>query len=252
MQRHGCFPAAGYALDNQRRIFRRTDNLVLLGLNRRNNVAQAVVLVLAEAINKKLIRYSRAIAVAVIRIHDPVQNPFTDHDVPLQIDQAFDQALRRHIRGIIPAGKRVEQAGHRRAPVDDDGVFSVLVANANLADIKRRFSSSLLLEIQPPKIRFMDRLLQLFTLALPILFKKLFGKVLPGVHRNRTQSLKLLVDLFQGAVKPRLLFLIGTLKIIHFSYLLRFLCTPDSKGVSLYHYLHPKGEFSQKERRGSS
>ncbi|MNT35918.1 hypothetical protein D3C72_1719680 [compost metagenome] len=141
-------------------------------------------------------------------------------DVALQVYETFDQPFRRLIRCRIPPGKRIEQAGYRSPPVNDDGL-SGIPANSYLTNIQGGSGSTLLLEIEPPEIRLLPGLCKLSPLIIPPGLEHLLGIVMPGIYRNAAQSHQFFVYRVQGAVKPRLLFLIGTLKIFHFSYLLR-------------------------------
>ncbi|MNN49623.1 hypothetical protein D3C81_1641590 [compost metagenome] len=120
MQRNGCFSAARHALDNQRRVLGRTDNSVLLLLNRRDDIAEPVVLVLTQPVDEKFIRHHRCIAVPVIGIRNPLQNTLADNHVALEIYEPLNQPFRGIIRDrFCPSGKRIEQACYRCAPVDD-------------------------------------------------------------------------------------------------------------------------------------
>lgn len=187
MQRHGRFPAAGDPLDDQRRIFGRTDNSILLGLDRRNDIAKPIILIFAEPVHEKLVAYGRSVAVAVVRIRHPFENALANHDVAFQVHQSVNQAFGSKIRSLIPAGKRIKQTGDRRAPIDNERVPRFRVADAHFADIDRRPFSARFRKIKPAEIRLTLRLLQLFPLRFAVCLKQLLRKIMPRVYGDAAQ-----------------------------------------------------------------
>ncbi|MNC28386.1 hypothetical protein D3C75_765890 [compost metagenome] len=170
VQRDRGFAAACHTLDNQRGVLRRPDDLVLLLLNRRDDVAETVVLVLTQPVDEEFIRYSRPVTVAVISIRYPFQNLFADHNVALQIDQPFDQPFRGFVGGRFrAAGKRIEQARHRCAPVDHQRtVANLFPVYTDFADIEcLAFLLILALKIKPSKVRLLPQLGKIFAPLLP-------------------------------------------------------------------------------------
>ncbi|MNX76997.1 hypothetical protein D3C86_1085170 [compost metagenome] len=220
MESNSRLPAPCHTLDDQRAVPARTNNLILLSLNCGDNVPKLIVLVLSQPIEQEFIRHSRSFFFRVKRIDHPFKDLLANHDVALQVDESFDQPFRRLIRGRIPPGKRIEQAGYRSSPVNDHGLCGIS-AYAYLTYVQGGPCSALLFEIKPSEIRLLPRLGQLSSLSIPPRFQHLLGIVMSRIHRDAAQSIQFLVYRVQGAVQPRLLFLIGTLKIFHFSYLLR-------------------------------
>ncbi|MNI20523.1 hypothetical protein D3C73_740080 [compost metagenome] len=166
MQRDRSFPAACHALDNESGVLRRPDNLVLLLLNRRDDVTKTVVLVLPQPVDEKFIRDSRPVTVAVICIRHPLQDLLADHHVALQVYQPFDQPLRGFVGGRLrAAGKRIEQARDRCPPVNDQRTVTYLFpVYTDFTDIERLAPILILaLKIKPSKVRLLPQLGKIFA-----------------------------------------------------------------------------------------
>ncbi|MNJ71078.1 hypothetical protein D3C77_675820 [compost metagenome] len=81
MQRYRRLSAARYALDNERRIPSCPDDLILLRLDRRHNVPQPIILILAQPVDKEFIRNCWSLVLPVVRIDDTIQNLLANDNI---------------------------------------------------------------------------------------------------------------------------------------------------------------------------
>ena len=162
---------AGAALDHERRVRVVRDQPVLVGLDRRDDVAHVHVAVALELLEQEVADGGTVDDRAVERLVGDVEQPAAvGAEAPAQRDAV--RILRR---------RRVERARGRRLPVDDDLPLLVVVHPA-AADVERARHR---LEVEPaeaePALRVLERAQALRR---------------PGVHRRLRD---LAVDLVAGA-----------------------------------------------------
>jgi len=217
MERYRRLAAAGDALNDDGRIFGGTDNAVLLGLNRRDDVAQLVVLVFAEPVQQKFVRHRRIAAVSVVRVDDPLQRTFADDEIALQVDEPFDRPVRRLVGdGTVSAGERIEQAGDGRSPVDDERLRRILAIDPEFPDIERpRALVIRLAEVEASEVRFFDGGRQVPPRIFADRIEHLLGQVVPEIAGHRLQLRQLVPDIPFGALQLLPFFLVGALHV-HF------------------------------------
>ena len=128
VQGDGGLAGAGAALDDEHLVHRRPDHEVLLGLDRRHDLAHragALGADLGEHGVRDAAGHVRRVRVVEVLVEVRRQLTLVEHEAPAQV-----HAER------VGAGGAVERRGDRRPPVDDDGVVGV-VLDVAAADVPR-------------------------------------------------------------------------------------------------------------------
>jgi hypothetical protein len=124
MQADRGLPRARAALDDERRVRIACDQAVLVGLDRRDDVAHAGVARPFELFEEEVVDDCRGLG------ERPVESPVADsrEDTPLRAEAAAESDAVR-----VGRRRRVERARSRSLPVDDDR--AVIVVDPPAADV---------------------------------------------------------------------------------------------------------------------